>query len=1078
MSHKASKITRAVSGGLDAAASATSSIPIVGSAIGGVSALFKMIKGAVGYKRENDRSITSRLAKKEYDPTQDNVGYSFGNSTTSVPTSQPMFGGQAKYGMPLYGNGGNPIKYDSNFRPATSYEQKYNKETGLWEVSGAKPKSTPVKQTTKSNKVEPIYVDNPKDKRLQAYNDSLNLFNKSKINDKLMSSGEYSPSEWLDYINGKINIEGNNGLSLSKSWEALKKYNGIGPTPIKVNSYLNDDIHVNMFKKPVQPVILKKEVKVPVPKVNYLKNLPTEQDSKIDILGNNVQYQNEPTQETTKGKPLNDFLIQTVKTPNGMKIYKRKDTNSPFIEQYALGGFINKNKINNSLSNGMFSPDGKFFFSPEQYQQYQSFYNPQPQLQQPIMNNYGTLKMKSNFKNNSFFELGGDPNIDNILKTNSNLDWVKRLYEKNTPSIILEGQSQPSTHYMESSDNLVYPTIVRNADGKLEYLGDKARDYAIKTNTAIKLANEKDAAWFGENYKKGTGVLKEFDLGGDPRAQSDIEAEEGEAMQHSSGKIENIEGEKHENGGTPLQVQPSHEYIYSDSLGYDKQGNITLNEKDVKKSFADKAKSIQKKYSAREGDSIVDKTKEIELGLLKQDAEQARVAKEEIEMGKQMKKYKAKYGANLKRFDNSGNPQPSSIMTPEEMKALYEQLNLQAKGVSSGLNNTIGEMKQTSQQLDANTQRLQQMSNPQINAPLYNLSSKYDGDSQTEPITLKTPWGTYDRSGNLKNNINPITPIGPKKLNIENTQVGITNTPQPLFGGDNRINPFVGPRVPSRRATPSIDQRSTASEVADKIKNGMFSSLTTGDKMQLASMLPAFGFNLGMGLRKADVEPNRKNLYEKDVVNIMQNRKFDIQNYLNQSNLATNTAKEDIGNNSTSVGGKMANIQKLYANSLNSLGDITTKGQEMNNQYRAEEANTKNILGEANRAESIRAAGINDQNKARKQQFLAKAFEQMGQGIATTGQSANQSLTNKLLIKSLSEISPDFDVKNMKDLQVGDDGYIVFKGVKTEFKMSNEGKIVMAGGTPNTANAAKSQYAPKDFTMKAFANFTKTKTKG
>ena len=36
------------------------------------------------------------------------------------------------------------------------------------------------------------------------------------------------------------------------------------------------------------------------------------------------------------------------------------------------------------------------------------------------------------------------------------------------------------------------------------------------------------------------------------------------------------------------------------------------------------------------------KTKELELGKLKQDAEQARVAKEEIEMGKQMKKYKAK----------------------------------------------------------------------------------------------------------------------------------------------------------------------------------------------------------------------------------------------------------------------------------------------------------------------------------------------------------------------------------------------------------------------------------------------------
>jgi hypothetical protein len=939
MSHKASKITSGISTGLDTAASATSSIPIVGAAIGGVSALFKMIKGAVDHKRENDRSITSRLARKEYDPTQDNVGYSFGNSTTSVPTSQPMFGGQAKYGMSLFKDGG---------------------------------------------KVEPIYTDNPKDKRLQAYNDSLKVYNKlNPLFNKQFPNGSPLYAKNYSGVTNEEKEEIDKATTLFDLYDSVMNRSDwkskVGITKSGYGTY-----YPNKPKKPIQPVIYKKnDVRVPVPKVDYLKNLPNEEEGNVKIdLNSNLPIPQAPNEDeqSTKGKPLPDFLIQNIKTPNGMKTYKRKDTNSGWQEQYALGGMLNKrrsmNSFNDMMDNSFYSPDGQFFTSQEQYQRNQDLYYPQQNISNlnPIINNYGRMKFKHN--------------------------------------------------------NL------------------------------------------------------QFALGGDPRSQSNIEAEKDEAMRHTSDKVENIGGKTHPNGGTPIEVQPEHKYIYSDSIGTDKNGNITLNEKDVVKSFADDAKGIQRKYSKREGDPIVDATKKFELDSLQQKAEQARVAKEQIEMGKQMKKYKAKYGANLKRFDNSGNPQqpssiqPSSIMTPEEMKALYEQLNLQAKGVSSGLNNTIGEMKQTSQQLDANTQRLQQMSNPQINAPLYNLSSKYDGDSQTEPITLKTPWGTYDRSGNLKNNINPITPIGPKKLNIENTQVGITNTPQPLFGGGNRINPFVGPRVPSRRATPSIDQRSTAPEVADKVKNGMFSSLTTGDKMQLASMLPAFGFNMGMGLRKADVEPNRKNPYENDVLSMMANRKFDIQNYLNQSNLATNTAKEDIGNNSTSVGGKMANLQKLFANQSNALGDITTKGQEMNNQYRAEEANTKNIIGEANRAESIRAAGINDQNKARKQQFLAKAFEQMGQGIATTGQSANQSLTNKLLIKSLSEISPDFDVKNMKDLQVGDDGYIVFKGVKTEFKMSNEGKIVMAGGTPNTANAAKSQYAPKDFTMKAFANFTKTKTKG
>ena len=99
ISHRASQVTSGISSGLDAVGGIASSIPgagpIVGAALGGVSSLIKMIKGAVNYKRENDRSITSRLAKKEYDPTQDNVGYSFGNGT-------------AKYGMPLFGGGGIP----------------------------------------------------------------------------------------------------------------------------------------------------------------------------------------------------------------------------------------------------------------------------------------------------------------------------------------------------------------------------------------------------------------------------------------------------------------------------------------------------------------------------------------------------------------------------------------------------------------------------------------------------------------------------------------------------------------------------------------------------------------------------------------------------------------------------------------------------------------------------------------------------------------------------------------------------------------------------------------------------------
>lgn len=99
--------------------------------------------------------------------------------------------------------------------------------------------------------------------------------------------------------------------------------------------------------------------------------------------------------------------------------------------------------------------------------------------------------------------------VDSVLNANSKLDWVKRLYEKNTPSIMISGQNAPSTHFMESADNFVYPTVVR-VNGKLQYLGKKAYDYAMKTGEFIKFKSPDEANWFAANgYKMGTNVLKQ-----------------------------------------------------------------------------------------------------------------------------------------------------------------------------------------------------------------------------------------------------------------------------------------------------------------------------------------------------------------------------------------------------------------------------------------------------------------------------------------------------------------------------------------------------------------------------------------
>ena len=104
--------------------------------------------------------------------------------------------------------------------------------------------------------------------------------------------------------------------------------------------------------------------------------------------------------------------------------------------------------------------------------------------------------------------------VDSVLNANKDLNWVKRLYDVNRKSIMLPGQKDPSTHFMESGDGRVYPTVVEMPNGKLKHLGDKAYDYADSTNTFIQFPDDSAAQWFGKNYKQGTGVLKKKKQGG------------------------------------------------------------------------------------------------------------------------------------------------------------------------------------------------------------------------------------------------------------------------------------------------------------------------------------------------------------------------------------------------------------------------------------------------------------------------------------------------------------------------------------------------------------------------------------
>jgi hypothetical protein len=107
---------------------------------------------------------------------------------------------------------------------------------------------------------------------------------------------------------------------------------------------------------------------------------------------------------------------------------------------------------------------------------------------------------------------------DSVLNANKHIDWVKRLYEPNAPSIQVPGEKYRSTHLMaDDGKGYVYPTIVRLPNGKLQKLSeDQAYDYAKKTNTGVQLP-QPQGSWFAANgYKIGTGVNNDILPNGQP----------------------------------------------------------------------------------------------------------------------------------------------------------------------------------------------------------------------------------------------------------------------------------------------------------------------------------------------------------------------------------------------------------------------------------------------------------------------------------------------------------------------------------------------------------------------------------
>lgn len=186
---------------------------------------------------------------------------------------------------------------------------------------------------------KPIEVSDPNDPRLKAYGDSLTLNKWSEGNLKDVKAGKYTPESWVASINkGTIQDK-----KADAAYARLSDLNKESPSPIKREEFYNGDIGVNLYKRPTQPVVLKKKESV-----DYLSPKSMSISESEDILPQrNYGKIQEAPKTTTEIVTTPNYQIKYTKDSTGKIIgekYYNFDGNeiSPDMQQFKSGGEVKR----------------------------------------------------------------------------------------------------------------------------------------------------------------------------------------------------------------------------------------------------------------------------------------------------------------------------------------------------------------------------------------------------------------------------------------------------------------------------------------------------------------------------------------------------------------------------------------------------------------------------------------------------------------------------------------------------------------------------------------------------------------
>lgn len=191
-----------------------------------------------------------------------------------------------------------------------------------------------------------------------------------------------------------------------------------------------------------------------------------------------------------------------------------------------------------------------------------------------------------------------------------------------------------------------------------------------------------------------------------------------------------------------------------------------------------------------------------------------------------------------------------------------------------------------------------------------------------------------------------------------------------------------------------------------------------GDIANTIGALAPIGYNLAKGLFGKAQKLNAtdyQNPYTRKVTSLMANRKYDVTPELEANSNATAQYYNTLRQAAPSQGRYLAGLQSGQIAKQRADQEVYSRANNVNNQYRIEEANTLSGLGQQEAATKWNVQDFNTRAQAAQNAYLPTALSQIQQVAQTNQQTKNQKLRDKQRLALSKEMYKNypFDLTNI-----------------------------------------------------------------